>query len=69
MNQSALLTYDNVRQISKVHRPWKLRARVIALWRVPEHMLPLSPSSMDMVLIDNEVNCMFMLFTCDKDSF
>ncbi|XP_057432512.1 uncharacterized protein LOC130725287 [Lotus japonicus] len=54
MTQSALLEFHNSREISKKDYQWKLNARVISLWNVPEHMLPLSSSSMDLVLIDRE---------------
>lgn len=61
MNQAALLNVDNVPAISKKVYPWKFRARVLALWNVPEHLLPFSSSSIDMVLIDQEVKWVFIL--------
>ncbi|XP_057440960.1 uncharacterized protein LOC130732949 [Lotus japonicus] len=54
MNQAALLNVGKVHPTSNKIYPWKFRARVISLWNVPEHMLPLSSSGMDMVLIDQE---------------
>ncbi|XP_057426380.1 uncharacterized protein LOC130719788 [Lotus japonicus] len=54
MNQSALLDVDTARSVTNKVYPWKFRARVLSLWKVPDHMLPVSSSSIDMVLIDKE---------------
>lgn len=62
MNQSALLDVDTARSVTNKVYPWKFRARVLSLWKVPDHMLPVSSSSIDMVLIDKEVKWMFIFF-------
>lgn len=60
MKQSALIDVDAIRSKFKKVYPWKFRARVLSLWQVPEHLLPQSSSTCDMVLIDQEVKFMLL---------
>jgi len=54
--------FDSVGDVKIGRDSWRLRVRVLRLWRVPSFKNPEQAISLEMVLVDEKVRFIFILF-------
>jgi hypothetical protein len=56
------IKFDSLHEILPGRESWRIKVRVLRMWKVPGFINPSEPNSMEMVLVDEKVwICFFVL--------